>query len=77
MITIQGLTERQKGIMDMLWSMDTMAKVNAYVRALPTKQDQADAASLIQIAVEETLEQEGGLDAYKAAAAAAIASARS
>jgi acetylglutamate synthase len=77
MITIQGLTERQKSIMDMLWSMDTMDKVTAFVKALPTKQDQADAASLIQIAVEETLEQEGGLDAYKAAAAAAIASARS
>jgi hypothetical protein len=72
MITIQGLTARQKSIMDMLWSMDSMDKVNAFIRALPTRQDQMDAATLIQIAVEETVEQEQGLDRYADAATAAI-----
>lgn len=72
MISIQGLTARQKSIMDMLWSMDSMDKVNAFIKALPTKQDQVDAATLIQIAVEETIEQEQGLEAYAAAADAAI-----
>jgi hypothetical protein len=72
MISIQGLTARQKSIMDMLWSMDSMDKVNAFIKALPTRQDQMDAATLIQIAVEETLEQEQGLEAYADAATAAI-----
>lgn len=75
MITIQGLTDRQKSIMDMLWSMDSMDKVNAFVRALPTKQDRADAASLIEIAVAETIEQEEGLDRYADRAGAVIANA--
>ena len=75
MIQIQGLNERQKSIMDMLWSMDSMDKVNAFIRALPTKQDQVDAASLIQIAVEETIEQEQGLDRYADTAGAVIANA--
>lgn len=75
MITIQGLTARQKTIMDMLWTMDSMDKVNEFIRALPTKQDQVDAAALIQIAVEETIEQEQGLDRYAEAAGAAIANA--
>ncbi len=72
MISIQGLTNRQKSIMDMLWSMDSMDKVNAFIKALPTRQDQMDAATLIQIAVEETIEQEQGLDDYADAATAAI-----
>jgi hypothetical protein len=75
MISIQGLTDRQKSIMDMLWSMDSMDKVNAFVKALPTQQDQIDAASLIQIAVEETIEQEQGLDRYADSAGAVIANA--
>ena len=75
MIQIQGLNDRQKSIMDMLWSMDSMDKVNAFIRALPTRQDQMDAATLIQIAVEETIEQEQGLDRYADAAGAAIANA--
>lgn len=65
MITITGLTSRQKSIMDMLWNMDSMDKVTAFIKALPTRKDQADAASLIEIAVAETIEQESGLDAYK------------
>lgn len=72
MISIQGLTVRQKSIMDMLWSMDSMDKVNAFIKALPTRQDQMDAATMIQIAVEETVEQEQGLEGYEAAALAAI-----
>ena len=73
MISITGLTDRQKSIMDMLWSMDSMDKVNAFVRALPTHKDQADAASLIEIAVAETIEHEQGLEEYKDAATQCIA----
>lgn len=76
MITITGLTERQRSIMDMLWTMDSMDSVQLFIRSLPTLRDQVDAQSLIQIAVEETLEQEGRLDAYADAAKRAIARAR-
>ena len=76
MISITGLTDRQKSIMDMLWSMDSMDKVNAFVRALPTHKDQADASSLIEIAVAETREHEQGLEEYKDAATMCIARAR-
>jgi hypothetical protein len=76
MISITGLTDRQKSIMDMLWSMDSMAKVTQFIKALPTKQDQADASSLIEIAVAETIEHEQGLEEYKDAATMCIARAR-
>ena len=76
MISITGLTDRQKSIMDMLWSMDSMDKVTAFVRALPTHKDQADAASLIEIAVAETREHEQGLEEYKDAATMCITRAR-
>ena len=58
--------------MNMLWNMDSMDKVTAFIKALPTKKDQADAASLIEIAVAETIEQEQGLEDYKDAAHTAI-----
>jgi hypothetical protein len=75
-ITITGLTHRQVQIMDMLWNMDSMDKVTAFIKALPTKKDQADAASLIEIAVAETIERELGLEEYTDAANAAISCAR-
>lgn len=75
-ITITGLTQRQVQIMDMLWSMDSMDKVTQFVKALPTRKDQADAASLIEIAVAETIEQELGLEEYTDAAHTAISRAR-
>jgi hypothetical protein len=74
MITITGLTARQKAMMDIMWSMDTMSKVQAFVRSLP-KQDALDCLSLVEMATLDTLEEDG-LDAYKDTAAAAISCAR-
>jgi hypothetical protein len=76
MITITGLTNKQKALMDVMWSMDDITKVTAFVRTLP-KRDAQDCMSLIAIATQETYEQEDGLDAYKELAQAAISSARS
>jgi hypothetical protein len=64
MITINGLTLRQKNIMDLLWGCESIEQVNTLVQALPTKQDQQDAQSLIIIATWDTIEEELGLDAY-------------
>lgn len=74
MITIQGLTPKQKALMDVMWSMDSMPKVTAFVQSLP-KRDAQDCMSLITIATQESYEQEGGLDEYKDAAAQCINSA--
>lgn len=75
MITITGLTHKQKALMDVMWTMDSMSKVQTFVSTLP-KRDAQDCLSLITIATQETIEQEDGLDAYQAAAFAAISAAR-
>ena len=74
MITIQGLTHKQKVFMDVMWSMDSMPAVNAFIKSLPTR-DQQDCLSLVAIAVQETLEEEG-LELYAEAADTVIARAR-
>jgi len=73
MITISGLTTRQKAIMDMMWNMQSMDQVTALIRALPTR-DAQDAHSLIIIAQQESLEEDGELDAYMDQARSVIAS---
>jgi hypothetical protein len=59
MITITNLTAKQKLLMDVLWELDSMAKVQAFIKSLPL-QDARDAQALLEIAVQETLEQEPG-----------------
>jgi hypothetical protein len=75
MITISGLTNKQRALMDVMWSMDSMSKVTAFVRSLPLR-DAQDCMSLITIATQESIEQEDGLDAYKDHADRCIATAR-
>lgn len=75
-IRITGLNERQRNIMDLLWGCNTLEQVNTLIAALPNTQDQQDARALIEIALQESLEAEGLLDAHKAAAESVIASAR-
>jgi len=72
MITIEGLTTRQKNIMELMWQCQTMEQLQTLIKALPTQADQQDAVSLVQIATMEGLEEEGRLDEYKDAAKAAI-----
>jgi hypothetical protein len=60
MITITGLTGRQKGIMDLLWNCRDLAQIQLFIKSLPTKADQYDALSLVTIATQESIEQELG-----------------
>ena len=76
MITITGLTHKQKAIMDILWACTSIEQAELFIRSMPTHKDRADAHSLMSIAVLETLEQEGALDAHEEAAVAAIDCAR-
>lgn len=72
MITINGLTQRHKQLIDLMWNCRDLAAVNTLIAALPTEQDRIDCRSLCTILVQETLEQELGLDEYADAAHTAI-----
>ena len=76
MITIQGLTHKQKVFMDVMWSMESMPAVEAFIKSLPTRDGQ-DCASLVTIAVQESLEQDNTMDLYEQDAVSAISRARS
>lgn len=65
MIRIENLTERQKSIMELLWSCEDRDQVLTLIKSLPTKQDQRDAVSLVDIATWESLESEGALGDYE------------
>jgi predicted nucleic acid-binding Zn finger protein len=64
MITIQGLTHKQKVFMDVMWAMDSMPAVEAFINSLP-KRDSQDCQSLVAIAVQESLEEDNRLDLYE------------
>ena len=77
MITITGLTNKQKALMEIMWTMQEMEQVQRFINTLP-KRDKQDCLSLLAIAVQETQEHElNGLAEYEQAAVAAIARARS
>jgi len=77
MITISGLTQKQKALMDVMWQFQEIEDVNRFISTLPPR-DQQDCKSLLTIAVQETQEHElNQLDAYESLAIAAIARARS
>ena len=59
--------------MDVMWSMSDMPAVNAFIKTLPAR-DRQDCLALVEIAVQETLEQEGRMQDYEAAAINLIAS---
>ena len=64
MITITGLTNKQKVLMDVMWAMEDMPAVEAFIKSLP-KRDQQDCQSLVTIAVQESLEEDNRLEDYE------------
>ena len=72
MITITGLTDRQRNIMDLLWGCASIEQVQTLINALPSRQDRIDAEALIKIATWESIEQELGLEEYRDAANSCI-----
>ena len=64
MITITGLTNKQKVLMDVMWAMEDMPAVEAFIKSLP-KRDQQDCQSLVTIAVQESLEEDNRLELYE------------
>lgn len=76
-ITIQGLTERQRQLCDLMWSCRDLEQVRTLIRALPTVEDQQQAETLMQVLIHESLEQEGAMDDYSQDCSAVIDSIRS
>jgi hypothetical protein len=72
MITITGLTHKQKVFMDVMWTMESMPLVEAFIKTLPIR-DRQDCLSLVAIAVQETLEDEGRIADYEDVAVSIIA----
>jgi hypothetical protein len=73
MITISGLTPKQKALLTVMWDIDSVDKVKEFIGTLPAA-DARDAHSLLQMAIWESIEQEDGLDAYSDQARSVIAS---
>jgi hypothetical protein len=76
MITISNLTHKQKLLLDVMWELDTMEKVQQFIHTLPAA-DARDAHSLLQIAIWESIEQESGLNDYAQDSLAVISRVRS
>lgn len=71
MITIANLTPKQKILLDVMWNIENIQQVNDFINSLPYK-DKIDARSLLQIAIEESIEHEDGLKEWEEAARKAI-----
>jgi hypothetical protein len=73
MITISGLTTKQKALLTVMWDIDSVERVHEFIGTLPAA-DARDAHSLLKMAIWESLEQQGELDAYSDQARSVIAS---
>lgn len=73
MITIHGLTDRQRMLADILWNCDSTEQAYAVMHSLQG-QDRRDAQALATIMIQEVLEE--SLSDYQDAAHEAIARCR-
>ena len=71
MITIHNLTAKQKMLLDVMWNIENISQVNDFINSLPQK-DKMDARCLLQIAIDESIEHEGGLEEWANEALKAI-----
>jgi hypothetical protein len=64
MISISGLTPKQKALLTVMWDIDSVSKVQAFIGTLPAR-DARDAHSLLKMAIWESIEQQEGLADYE------------
>jgi hypothetical protein len=64
MITISGLTPKQKALLTVMWDIDSVERVHEFIQTLPAA-DARDAHSLLQMAIWESIEQQEGLEDYE------------
>ena len=63
MITLEGLTPKQKMLAQLIWDCETQDQLTMLIRCLPTKEDRYMASTLSRVMIYEALEQ--GIDRYK------------
>ena len=71
MISIPNLTQKQKMLLDVMWNIENIQQVNDFINSLPQR-DKMDARCLLQIAIDESIEHEGGLKEWEEEARKAI-----
>jgi hypothetical protein len=64
MITISGLTPKQKALLTVMWDIDSVERVHEFIGTLPAA-DARDAHSLLKMAIWESIEQQEGLEDYE------------
>ena len=64
MISISGLTPKQKALLTVMWDIDSVERVHEFIQTLPAA-DARDAHSLLQMAIWESIEQQEGLTDYE------------
>ncbi len=56
-ITIEGLTDRQRAIADIIWACNTKAQIDKFIKMLPTKELQIEAEGVFQLILMASIEQ--------------------
>lgn len=55
--TIEGLNARQRFLADIIWACDTKDRVDAFIKALPTKALRIEAKSIVELMILAVVEQ--------------------
>ena len=66
MITLEGLTPKQKQLAQLIWDCDSQDQLTMLIRCLPTKEDRCMASTLSRVMIYEALEQ--NIDHYESVA---------
>ena len=56
-IEIQGLNAQQRVLADIIWACDNKDKVDAFIKALPTKALRTEAKSIVDLMILAAVEQ--------------------
>jgi Trp operon repressor len=62
-ITLEGLTPKQKMLAQLLWDCETQDQLETLIRCLPTREDRYMASTLSRVMIYEALEP--GIDHYR------------
>ena len=55
--TIEGLNAQQRVLADIIWACDTKDRVDAFIKALPTKALRNEAKSIVDLMIMAVVEQ--------------------
>ena len=55
--TIEGLNAQQRVLADIIWACETKDRVEAFVRALPTKELRNEARGIVELMIMAVVEQ--------------------